>query len=130
MSWWRAVRKKGNKAEILVLGDIGASWWASVNTQQIRKELAEFDDVEEITLRIDSPGGSVFAGIGLYSYLKDHKAKKKVYIDGMCLSFSKCTRNSQGRNAEDPDFEPRVSKLFCFLQHGGFKPYILPVSYD
>lgn len=88
MSWWRAVRKKGNKAEILVLGDIGASWWASVNTQQIRKELAEFDDVEEITLRIDSPGGSVFAGIGLYSYLKDHKAKKKVYIDGMCASIA------------------------------------------
>lgn len=88
MSWWRAVKKKGNKAEILVMGDIGASWWASVNTQQIRKELAEFDDVEEITLRIDSPGGSVFAGIGLYSYLKDHKAKKKVYIDGMCGSIA------------------------------------------
>lgn len=47
MSWWRAVKKKGNKAEILVMGDIGASWWASVNTQQIRKELAEFDDVFE-----------------------------------------------------------------------------------
>lgn len=88
MSWWRAVKKKGNKAEILVMGDIGASWWASVNTQQIRKELAEFDDVDEITLRIDSPGGSVFAGIGLYSYLKDHKAKKKVYIDGMCASIA------------------------------------------
>lgn len=70
------------------MGDIGASWWASVNTQQIRKELAEFDDVDEITLRIDSPGGSVFAGIGLYSYLKDHKAKKKVYIDGMCGSIA------------------------------------------
>lgn len=88
MSWWRAVKKKGNKAEILVMGDIGASWWTSVNTQQIRKELAEFDDVEEITLRIDSPGGSVFAGIGLYSYLKDHKAKKKIYIDGMCASIA------------------------------------------
>lgn len=88
MSWWRAVKKKGNKAEILILGDIGSSWWASVNTQQIRKELADFDDVEEITLRIDSPGGSVFAGIGLYSYLKDHKAKKKVYIDGMCASIA------------------------------------------
>lgn len=88
MSWWRAVKKKGNKAEILVLGDIGSSWWASVNTQQIRKELADFDDVEEINLRIDSPGGSVFAGIGLYSYLKDHKAKKKVYIDGMCASIA------------------------------------------
>lgn len=88
MSWWRAVKKKGNKAEILILGDIGSSWWASVNTQQIRKELADFDDVEEINLRIDSPGGSVFAGIGLYSYLKDHKAKKKVYIDGMCASIA------------------------------------------
>ncbi|MBC2855370.1 Clp protease ClpP [Cetobacterium sp. 2A] len=88
MSWWRAVKKKGNKAEILILGEIGNSWWSKVDTNKIREELSEYDDVEEITLRIDSPGGSVFAGIGLYSYLKDHKAKVKVYIDGMCASIA------------------------------------------
>ena len=88
MSWWRAVKKKNNVAEILIFGEIGSSWWATVNTKQIREELADYDDVDEIVLRIDSPGGSVFAGIGLYSYLKDHKAKVKVYIDGMCASIA------------------------------------------
>lgn len=88
MSWWRAVKKKNNRAEILLYGEIGTSWWQSVNTKQIREELSEFDDVDEIVLRIDSPGGGVFAGIGLYSYLKDHKAKVKVYIDGMCGSIA------------------------------------------
>ena len=88
MSWWQAVKKKNNKAEILIFGEIGSSWWIPVNTKQIREQLADYDDVEEIALRIDSNGGSVFAGIGLYSYLKDHKAKKKVYIDGMCASIA------------------------------------------
>ncbi|MGL5277522.1 MAG: head maturation protease, ClpP-related [Cetobacterium sp.] len=88
MSWWRAVKKKNNKAEILIFGEIGSSWWTPVNTREIREQLAGYDDVDEIVLRIDSPGGSVFAGIGLYSYLKDHKAKKKVYIDGMCASIA------------------------------------------
>lgn len=88
MTWWNKVNVKGNKAEIMILGDIGSSWWASVDTKRIREELARIDNVDEIILRIDSPGGSVFAGIGLYSYLKDHKAKKKVYIDGMCASIA------------------------------------------
>lgn len=42
--------------------------------------------VDEITVRINSGGGDVFAAVAIYTRLKEHKAKITVKIDGWCAS--------------------------------------------
>lgn len=43
-------------------------------------------EVEEITVRINSGGGDVFAAVAIYTRLKEHKAHIAVKIDGWCAS--------------------------------------------
>lgn len=54
---------------------------------QFNKELAALgEDVPEIIVRINSPGGDVFAANVIYTRLKDHAAKIIVKIDGWAAS--------------------------------------------
>ena len=50
-----------------------------------RTELAEYKGMN-ITVWIDSYGGDVFAGAGIYNALKNHKGKVTVKIDGKAMS--------------------------------------------
>lgn len=43
-------------------------------------------EVEQITVRINSGGGDVFAAVAIYTRLKEHKANIAVKIDGWCAS--------------------------------------------
>jgi len=83
--------KATDKVEILVYGPIGASFWDedAVTAKKFSDELAKVpSSVKEIHLRINSPGGSVFEGNTIYERLKQHKAKKIVYIDGLAASIA------------------------------------------
>lgn len=54
---------------------------------QFNKELAALgEDVTEIIVRINSPGGDVFAANAIYTRLKDHPANITVKIDGWAAS--------------------------------------------
>ena len=59
-----------------------------VTPEDINRELDALGDVTEIHVRINSPGGGVFAGCAIYNSLKRHKAKIIVYIDGICASIA------------------------------------------
>ncbi len=82
--------KSATKAEIVLYGAIGASWFEdSISAAQFSEELKKLDStVNEITLRINSPGGDVFDGITIYNRLKQHKAKVIVHIDGLAASIA------------------------------------------
>lgn len=41
-----------------------------------------------INVHINSPGGSVFEGVAIYNTLKQHKARIKVYIEGLAASIA------------------------------------------
>lgn len=75
---------------MLLYGAISSnqSWWEDrVTPGQFNKELAELgNDVPEIVVRINSPGGDVFAANAIYTRLKDHSAKITVKIDGWAAS--------------------------------------------
>lgn len=54
---------------------------------QFNKELAALgEDIPEIIVRINSPGGDVFAANAIYTRLKDHTATVTVKIDGWAAS--------------------------------------------
>jgi ATP-dependent protease ClpP protease subunit len=77
-----------SSAEIWIYGDIGESWWGeNVTAKELCKEIAELD-VEAITVRINSYGGSVAEGIAIYNALKRHKATVTVSVDGIAASIA------------------------------------------
>lgn len=75
-------------AEILIYQEIGESFWGdTVDAKSFVSDLQELD-VSQITVRINSPGGSVFDGVAIYNALKQHRAKVTTRIDGLAASIA------------------------------------------
>lgn len=79
-----------NAAELILYGEISdTSWWGDeVTPKQMADDLAALGDVSEIQVRINSPGGDVFAGVAIHSMLKRHNASITVYVDGLAASIA------------------------------------------
>lgn len=73
-------------AELYLYEEIGAFWGKSA--KEFSAELADLGPVEEINVRINSMGGSVFDGFTIHSLLKNHAAKVVVHIDGIAASIA------------------------------------------
>ena len=95
---WYAIRRKTAvaaaavgalaAAEILIYGDIGESWWdETVSARSFLQELNALD-VDQITVRINSLGGSVPDGIAICNAMKRHKATITVEVDGIAYSIA------------------------------------------
>lgn len=75
-------------AEIFIYGDIGESWWEdTVSAAQFVKDI-EALNVQDITVRINSYGGSVTDGIAIHNAIKRHPATVAVEIDGIAASIA------------------------------------------
>lgn len=87
---FRVENKSATKAEIIIYDQIGDSWFSpGVTAKSFDEELKKLEPtVNEITVRINSPGGDVFDGVTIYNRLKQHKAKIIVYIDGLAASIA------------------------------------------
>ena len=79
---------EGDSAELLLYGDIAdSSWWGDeVTPKQFADELKELGQVSQITVRINSSGGDVFAAQAIGNMLEQHSAKTIAHIDGLCAS--------------------------------------------
>ncbi|APH18114.1 head maturation protease, ClpP-related [Clostridium botulinum] len=70
------------------------NWWTGETTESetsanhIKQVLEENVEAEEINIYINSYGGEVKEGLGIYNQLKRHKACKNVYIDGFACSIA------------------------------------------
>ena len=76
------------KGEVMIFSVISGTkfWGDEVTSQDFIKALNELGDVEELTIRINSPGGAVNEAIAMRSALMKHGAKKTVDIEGSCCS--------------------------------------------
>jgi HK97 family phage major capsid protein/ATP-dependent Clp endopeptidase proteolytic subunit ClpP len=80
---------EGVEAEVLLYGEIGDSFWSEgVGAKKFAEELKAKGKLKHINVRINSPGGSVPEGLGIYNTLVRHPAAKTVYIDGMAASIA------------------------------------------
>ena len=59
--------------------------WFGVSADMFARELSGID-AEEITVRINSPGGNVFDGIAILNALRGHKAHVTTIVDGLAAS--------------------------------------------
>lgn len=79
---------KAEAAEIFIYGEIGEGWDdETVAAKQFVQDLAELH-ADTITVRLNSPGGSVTDGLAIYNALKRHAAEVHVEIDGIAASIA------------------------------------------
>jgi ATP-dependent protease ClpP protease subunit len=71
-----------NAAEIFIYDEIGG--WGILAADFVRELQAL--DADTITVRISSPGGSVFEALAIYASIKNIEAKVVCVIDGLCAS--------------------------------------------
>ncbi len=74
--------KKATEATLYLYDEIG--FWG-IDAQQFVNDLNEID-ADIIHLRVNSPGGDVFAAKAMQTALKQHKAKIITHVDGLAAS--------------------------------------------
>lgn len=95
---WYAIRRRtaiaaaavgvAAAAEIFIYGDIGESWYEeTVSAAQFVKDLNALE-VDAITVRINSIGGSVPDGLAIFNAMRRHKATITTEVDGMAFSIA------------------------------------------
>lgn len=86
--FWQFRNQTANSAELLLYGDISeSSWWGDeVTPRQFANDLNGLGALDEITVRINSGGGDVFAAQAIGNLLEQHQARVTARIDGLCAS--------------------------------------------
>ncbi len=85
-SWYSIRNANRGAVEVSIYDEIGL--WGIRAADFARDLKAAGDDVKQITVRINSPGGSVFDGLAIHNILKDHAAKVTVKVDGIAASIA------------------------------------------
>jgi ATP-dependent protease ClpP protease subunit len=83
MRSWYAIRARAEGAEVSIYDEIGAY---GVSAKSFLDELGALPDDGPLTLRLNSPGGSVFDAVAIYNALKRHAGPVSVWIDGIAAS--------------------------------------------
>jgi len=82
-----ARKNKPKAAEIRIYDYIGEDWYGNgCSAKKVADDLKAIGEVDDILVRINSPGGSVFDGIAIYNQLKTHGAKVTVVVEGIAAS--------------------------------------------
>lgn len=82
----QAAGAEDKTAEIYIYGNIGDRWNEDgVVASELVRDIATLD-VDTISLRINSYGGSVPDGLAIYNALRRHSAAVNVFVDGVAIS--------------------------------------------
>ncbi|MFE3196256.1 head maturation protease, ClpP-related [Nocardia sp. NPDC059240] len=81
--WYRIENTATGVPEVFLYDEIDPYW--GVSAESFARELAALD-VDALTVRINSPGGSVFDGIAIMNSLRGHRARVTAVVDGLAAS--------------------------------------------
>lgn len=95
--WWKAQLTDDGAGELLLYGEIGDGWWSENKSKDFIKSIKTLGAISELTVRINSIGGDVFAGMAIYNYLRGMKARKTVIVDGIAASIASVVAMSGDR---------------------------------
>ncbi len=70
--------------EILIYDEIGPDWLGMVNAKSLKEQMPA--DKDPLTLRINSPGGSVVEAQAIYNLIAGRSGETTVKIDGLSAS--------------------------------------------
>jgi ATP-dependent Clp protease protease subunit len=82
------VKNEAKESELLIDGVIASeSWWDDeISPKMFRDELAKHSG--DLTVRINSPGGDVFAGVSIYNALTEYDGNVTIKVDGIAASIA------------------------------------------
>ncbi|PSW53026.1 head maturation protease, ClpP-related [Photobacterium leiognathi] len=84
-TWYSIKAAVGDEpVTVLIYDEIG--YWG-ITAEQFVNEFNAID-ADNITIRINSPGGSVFEGMAMYNAIRRHKATVTTQIDGLAASMA------------------------------------------
>lgn len=86
--FWNWNVEASGDSELILDGVIASeSWWDDeVTPKMFREELGQHSG--NVTVRINSPGGDVFAGVAIYNMLNEHEGEVTVKVDGIAASIA------------------------------------------
>lgn len=84
MNWYSIKNEADSTPEIVIDGEIG---W-EVTSKEFQNELKQLGVVPEIDVYINSVGGSVIQGMGVYHALNRNSAKIRVKVEGVAASIA------------------------------------------
>ena len=97
------IRSEGNRLvvyDVIVASDSDAAWLGGISAETFARELrAMSGDVE---LRINSPGGDVFAARAMAQAMREHPGKITAYVDGVAASAASLLAVSAGETVMAP----------------------------
>lgn len=75
-------------SELVLYGFVGAPAWMNdgFSADSVLEALAEFEDGDDIVVRINSGGGLAFSGVAIYNALRQKDANIIVRVDGIAAS--------------------------------------------
>lgn len=85
------MKQEGEQGIIDIYGEIVPESWrfeGEMSALHFKDQLERFDNVSEITVNVNSPGGSVYEGVAIYNMLKRHNAHITVNVDGLAASIA------------------------------------------
>jgi ATP-dependent Clp protease protease subunit len=87
MKNWFSIRNSADSSatQIDIFDEIGGP---GVSVAAFAKELAAVPRSREITLRINSPGGSVFDGVAIYNLLAERRDRITAHVIGLAASMA------------------------------------------
>lgn len=88
MNKYQMRAKSSRKAEVLIYQDIGDGWVGGISAKRFADDLAKLGAMDEINIRVNSNGGSVFDGVAIFNTLKKNPARIVVDVDGIAASIA------------------------------------------
>lgn len=73
-------------AEIILADEIGPEWWGLIGAESVIGALSQMEG-KHVTLRLNTPGGSVDEGIAIYNALKRHNGGVTTIVDSLAASM-------------------------------------------
>ena len=70
--------------ELCLYGEIGVD----ITSVDVKTLLAQMDQTEDLVVRIDSPGGSVFQGFSIHESLSQYPGQKQAVVESAAMSIA------------------------------------------
>jgi ATP-dependent Clp protease protease subunit len=86
--FWNWNVNASGENELILDGVIASeSWWEDeVTPKMFREELEKHQG--NVVVRLNSPGGDVFAGVAIYNMLNEHNGEVTIKVDGIAASIA------------------------------------------
>lgn len=113
-TWCRINAEASGGAEILIYDVIG-SWFMDTDAASIANQIKAID-ADEITVRINSPGGSAFDGVAIMNALRAHEARIVVRVDGLAASAASVIAMAGDEIVMGPGSQMMIHEAWVFTE--------------